>query len=180
MSLMNRILYRLSAHLRCRVIRGNRDEPYLERYHLLRLPLGIHFYLHRFVASDPGRALHNHPWRGALSIVLSGGYEETRLGAARDNYALRKRHVSAGQFNYISGRVYHRINLKPGQQAWTLFIHSGRHRSWGFLDTAQRRFRYVDHNEVIAGAGNPRWWKTALRPIQNPGVRAAPGPLWQK
>ena len=96
MSTMNRLLFKFSAYLRCRVIRGENNQPYLERYHLLHLPFGIHIYLHRFVASDPGRALHNHPWRTALSLVLCGGYEETRLADARRGHALCKRQVGAG------------------------------------------------------------------------------------
>ncbi len=172
MSMMNKLLFELSALLRCRVIRGENNEPYLERYHLLRLPLGVHIYLHRFVASDPGRALHNHPWRAALSLVLSGEYEETRLGDAKHNYALSKRRVGAGHLNFISGRIYHRINLSPGQQAWSLFIHTASHRSWGFLDTSSRRFSYTDHNRLLGGESNPLWWKTAVRPLHQPDMRA--------
>ncbi len=173
MTNMHRILFKLSAYLRCRVIRGPNQEPYLERYHLLRLPFGIHVYLHRFVASDPGRALHNHPWRHAMSLVLSGQYHETRLGDRKQNHQLIKRVVAAGDFNLISGRTYHRINLAPGQQAWTLFIHSASHRSWGFLDNHERKFSYSDHQQVLGYASNPLWWRSATRPCQQPQMRTA-------
>jgi len=172
MSLMNRFLFSISAYLRCRVIRGEQQQPYLERYHLLRLPFGIHIYLHRFVASDPGRALHNHPWRSALSLVLSGEYQETRLGDGRQQNRLIKRQVGAGRINFISGKIYHRINLDAGQEAWTLFIHSASHRSWGFLDTSQRKFSYTDHNLSLQSSSNPMWWKTAQRPLRNPTMRS--------
>ena len=171
MSLLNRLLFKISGYLRCRGIRGPKQEPYLERYHLLHLPFGIHIYLHRFVASDPGRALHNHPWRSALSLVLSGQYDETRLGNKKNNNNLIKKKIQAGNLNYISGKIYHRINLQPGQQAWTLFIHTSSHRSWGFLDTENRQFSYTDHNQTLKSASNPTWWKTALRPCNNPGMR---------
>jgi len=171
MSLMNRLLFKLSAYLRCRVIRGPNQEPYLERYHLLRLPFGIHVYLHRFVASDPGRALHNHPWRSALALVLSGHYQETRLTDARKQNRLARRRLSAGHLNYINGRIYHRINLEPGAEAWTLFIHSSSHRSWGFLDVSQRVFCYSDHDTVVQERSNPEWWKTATRPLHQPEKR---------
>lgn len=173
MSLMNRFLFKISAYLRCRVIRGNNQEPYLERYHLMRLPFGIQIYLHRFVASDPGRALHNHPWRSALALVLSGQYSETRLGNSAQKYKLQTRILRAGKLNCISGSIYHRINLQPGEQAWTLFIHTASHRSWGFLDTDDRQFSYSDHNQVITTDSNPLWWKNALRPCSNPGMRMA-------
>jgi hypothetical protein len=170
MSLVNRMLFKLSSYLRCRVIRGARGEPYLERYHLLHLPFGIHLYLHRFIASDPGRALHNHPWRSALAWVLSGEYRETRL-ADKDG-ELETRSVSAGRCNYISGKIYHRIDVAPGQQVWTLFIHTRSHRSWGFLDTRERRFSYTDHNLALGGESNPNWWRSALRPWQQPQMRS--------
>ena len=173
MTLMNQNLFKITAYLRCRVIRGPNQEPYLERYHLLRLPFGIHVYLHRFVASDPGRALHNHPWRHAMSLVLSGHYHETRLGDGRHNYQLSKRVVAAGDFNFINGKTYHRINLTPGQQAWTLFIHTASQRSWGFLDNNERRFSYSDHQQILGNGSNPLWWKSALRPCQHPQMRAA-------
>jgi hypothetical protein len=38
--LFNRLLYRISAYCRCRVINGPGQQPYLERYHLLHLPFG--------------------------------------------------------------------------------------------------------------------------------------------
>ncbi len=172
MSLMNRLLFRLSAYLRCRVIRGPQGEPYLERYHLLRLPFGIHIYLHRFVASDPGRALHNHPWRAALSLVLSGVYRETRLGTGTEHNRLLQRTIGAGRMNFLSGSVYHRINLPAGTEAWSLFLHSASHRSWGFLDTLDRQFSYTDHNQVVTAASNSLWWKTAPRPMHQPEMRA--------
>jgi hypothetical protein len=171
--MMDKLLFKISAYLRCRVIHGEHNEPYLERYHVTRLPFGIHVYLHRFVASDPGRALHNHPWRAALSLVLSGEYEETRMHDAEHNHALVKRRIRAGHLNIISGKIYHRINLQPGQQAWSLFIHTASHRSWGFIDTTSRHFSYTDHNQVVSGESNPLWWKTATRPLRRPEMRAS-------
>jgi len=170
MSFMHRLLFRLSAHLRCRIITGHNRAPYLERYHLLRLPFGTHVYLHRFVASDPGRALHNHPWRGAASLLLCGHYEETRLPAREDRRLIRRR-VKAGRINLIGGRIYHRIDLPSGGEAWSLFIHSRSHRSWGFLDTRERCFSYSDHQAVLGRASEPDWWRHAPRPRDCPDLR---------
>lgn len=173
MNVMNKILYKVSAYLRCRVIRGPEQQPYLERYHLIRLPFGIHIYLHRFVASDPGRALHNHPWRAAISLVLSGQYNETRLTQKSNETELCKRQLGPGSVNFISGKIYHRINLQQKEEAWTLFIHTASHRSWGFLETQHRQFSYTDHNQQLSGISNPTWWKTALRPYQQPEMRTS-------
>ena len=167
MSWFNHFLFRLSAYCRCRVIKGPDAEPYLERYHLLRLPFGYRAYLHRFVASDPGRGLHNHPWQHAVSLVLSGSYHETRMLPARGDNALQHRELRAGSFNLISGEVYHRINMAQGRECWSLFLHAPKTRDWGFL----RRHSYQDHNEVVTQPSNPLWWKQALRPIQCPQMR---------
>jgi hypothetical protein len=167
MSLLNRLLYRLSAYCRCRVINGPDGLPYLERYHLLRLPFGYRAYLHRFVASDPGRGLHNHPWRHALSLVLCGAYEETRMLDAREDNALHSRRLRAGRFNFISGQVFHRINIPEKSECWSLFVHAPKAKSWGFIQ--QREYR--DHDDIVAHASNPLWWKQAPRPIQCPQMR---------
>ena len=167
MSWTTSILYRLSAYCRCRVINGPDQKPYLERYHVLRLPFGYQVYLHRFVASDPGRGLHNHPWRRAVSLLLSGSYLETRmLGAAEDN-VLQTRCLRPGNLNLISGETFHRVNLPAGHEAWSLFIHAPKAKGWGFIE----RKGYRDHDEIVAQASNPLWWKNAPRPIQQPGMR---------
>lgn len=167
MSLFHRLLYRLSAYCRCRVIDGPDRQPYLERYHLMRLPFGYRVYLHRFVASDPGRGLHNHPWRRALSLLLCGRYQETRMLDARTGNRLRQRWLGPGSFNYISGDVFHRINIAANSECWTLFIHAPRARSWGFIE----RRGYRDHNDIVGQGSNPLWWKQAERPIRCPQMR---------
>ena len=167
MNLLNRLLYRLTAYCRCRVISGPDEQPYLERYHLLRLPFGYRIYLHRFVASDPGRGLHNHPWRHAISFLLCGSYQETRMLTAHSDHALQRRWLGAGHLNFISGDVYHRINIAPGSECWSLFLHAPKTRDWGFI----RQQQYQDHNEVVTQPSNPLWWKQALRPVQCPQMR---------
>jgi hypothetical protein len=169
--LFNRILYRLSAYCRCRIISGPDEQPYLERYHLLRLPFGYRIYLHRFVASDPGRGLHNHPWRHAISLLLCGTYQETRMLTAESNHALQRRWLRAGHLNFISGDVYHRINIAAGAECWSLFLHASKTRDWGFIQRHQTSHQYLDHNEVVTQPSNPLWWKQALRPVQCPQMR---------
>ena len=171
MNWLNRLLYRLSAYCRCRIISGPDEQPYLERYHLLRLPFGYRIYLHRFVASDPGRGLHNHPWRHALSLLLCGTYQETRMLTAESNHALQRRWLRAGHLNFISGDVYHRINIAAGAECWSLFLHASKTRDWGFIRRHQTYHQYLDHNEVVTQPSNPLWWKQALRPIQCPQMR---------
>ena len=179
MNWLNRLLYRLSAYCRCRIISGPDEQPYLERYHLLRLPFGYRICLHRFVASDPGRGLHNHPWRHAISMLLCGTYQETRMLTAESNHALQRRWLRAGRLNFISGDVYHRINIDAGAECWSLFLHAPKTRDWGFIRSHQTCHQtlhqtchqYRDHNEVVNQPSNPLWWKQALRPIHCPQMR---------
>jgi hypothetical protein len=171
MSWFNQILYKVSAYCRCRVINGPDEQPYLERYHLMRLPFGYRVYLHRFVDSDPGRGLHNHPWKHAVSLLLCGSYRETRMLRADSDNALQQRELRPGRLNFISGDVFHRINLAPGSECWSLFVHAPKASDWGFLQQPNYQGGYQDHNEVVTQASNPLWWKQALRPIQCPQMR---------
>lgn len=165
MSFMNQLLFRITSYCRCRIINGPDQIPYLERYHLLKLPFGYQVYLHRFVASDPGRGLHNHPWKGALSLVLCGEYEEIRMADMRANHALRTRRIRAGRLNWINGSVFHRINLTGDIEVWTLFIHGPKTKTWGFLQNQGSRYAFHDHNQLLPQESNPLWWKTANRPV---------------
>lgn len=96
---MNAILFFLSSFLPLRII-SDGEGPYLERYYLFTI-FGVRFYLHRFVASDPDRGLHDHPWPWAGSIVLSGHYwEVTRSGTKKVRW-----------LNFLVGDSFHRVKL---------------------------------------------------------------------
>jgi len=168
---LNRLLFRLSAYCRCRVIDGPDRQPYLERYHLLRLPFGYQAYLHRFVASDPGRGLHDHPWRHAFSLVLCGEYREVRMQDARQDNKLQTRRFRAGRFNFINGSIFHRVDIRDNSECWSLFVHGPKAKAWGFL----RQQNYADHNLIVAQSSNPNWWQQANRPIQHPDMRLPAG-----
>jgi hypothetical protein len=180
-SKMARFLFWLSGFLPCRIIDGD-DGPYLERYYLATL-FGWQFYLHRFVASDPDRGLHDHPWRLAFSLILSGFYfEETRAGTRVVRWA-----------NWLTGDSFHRVVLPfhakqitptaqeyagPVIPCWTLFCHGPNVKPWGFW---RERMLGAPGYPVSDGSaifdpytyqreGRPdKWWKTA-----RPG-RRAPG-----
>lgn len=162
--LLARWLFRLSGRLRCRVIRGNHGEPYLERYHLLRLPGGGGVYLHRFLASDPDRGLHDHPWGRAFGLVLSGGYRELRFGPAEQGEQVVERLLTPGSINLIRGDDFHRIVLPAEREAWTLFGHTGKYKDWGFvkLDADGRR-DYQPHEAAVRESDHHQWWKSAPR-----------------
>jgi len=156
----DKLLYSITGWLRCRIIRGNQGEPYLERYHLFRLPGGGGAYIHRFLSSDPDRGLHDHPWERALGIVLSGGYLEQRKSGAD----VTERRLGAGSINRLTGDDFHRIVLPGKQQAWTFFMHSAKVRDWGFLTTdGTNNQTFTPHNQVNDEGTHDNWWKSACR-----------------
>lgn len=162
--LLARLLYRFTGNLRCRIINGNHGEPYLERYHLFRLPRGGGVYIHRFVDSDPDRGLHDHPWKSAASLILSGGYRELRIDKPNGEAKVVERRLGAGRLNLLQGEDFHRIVLDQQQPVWTLFAHTGKYKDWGFLtidDDGQSQ--YNGHESVTHESEHFRWWQTAPR-----------------
>ncbi len=148
--MIRRFLYWLTSKLRMRVINGDHGEPYLERYYLCGL-FGVRAYIHRFVASDPDRGQHDHPWGWSMSLVLVGGYREVRSGAMR--------RLWPGEINFIRGKDFHRVLLDDGEEAWTLFIHGPRVKGWGFLRDGVYRPVTASKDDNPCQA----WWKTAPR-----------------
>lgn len=169
---MRRVLYWISGFLPCRII-GSDGNPYLERYYLLTA-LGVRVYLHRFLASDPDRGYHDHPWPWAISIVLAGWYWERRRGRA---HAVR-------WVNVLTGDTFHRVELPapPARQAdgracvWTLFVHRAVDaKEWGFIrDVGPAGMLYTPcsfpraDRETLAST----WFKQVQRGRQEP--RRAP------
>jgi hypothetical protein len=165
------LLLRLTDRLPCRIIDGEHGEPYLERYHLGSLDrLGLkgwQAYLHRFVDSDPDRGLHDHPWGRAVSLVLSGGYDELRFadtppaanesGDAAGDRPMVRRHVRPWRINRLRGGDFHRILLRDGRPAWTLFLHGPRVKGWGFQRGLQFKAMALDANDFR----HRDWWHSA-------------------
>lgn len=153
-----RLLYRLTANRPCRLI-NTAGKPYLERYYLFRV-FGITVYLHRFVRNDSDHALHNHPWRHAVSLVLTGAYTAEQPGhVARLNdgtHLLYPLHHWVRWVNYIRHSTFHQIvAVRP--ETWTLFMHTRWRYEWGFLKPQDWGYRFQ--------ASTPRptreWWHTA-------------------
>jgi hypothetical protein len=153
--LLERLLHRLSAHLPCRFIDGEDGAPYLERYYVFGA-FGWHVYLHRFMESDPDRGLHDHPWDRAMSLVLTGGYEELRP-VASDPARIERRRVRPWRLNRLKGEDYHRVLLRNGQPAWTLFAHGPRVKGWGFVQDGAYRPMALNGQDFR----HRDWWKTA-------------------
>lgn len=170
--------------------------PYLSRWYLLgrpTMPDGSHpftedgspkegildpdrlfaVFLHKFHRGDDDAELHNHPWKWALSLVLSGGYrEERRRGAPERGGAVSIRTVFPWTLNLIHHDTFHRVDLL-GEDAWSLFLAGPREKTWGFWNRSTGRYmpwrdfitwrrstlarvRFIDSQPVIANNTDAR------------------------
>lgn len=159
--MIERLLLALSARLPCRLIDGDQGEPYLERYYLFGA-FGWHAYLHRFVDSDPDRGLHDHPWGRAISLVLSGGYDEIRPVRTGEPARTCTRTLNSWRLNRLAGTDFHRVVLRDRRPVWTLFLHGPRVKGWGFVQNGEYRAMARDGGEFR----HRDWWKWAPRGAQ--------------
>ena len=121
---------------RYRVIQDRQDnEPYLERYYLFlkdrkRFPFNV--FLHKFLKGDPDD-VHDHPWPYCTVILAGGYYEWVPQFDAHGRKTCEVRYWRGpGHMRYCRAGSYHRIELKPGVTAWTLFMPGPQQQDWGF------------------------------------------------
>ena len=135
--LLTKFLNFLDQHFRKRVIMDRIDnEPYLERYYVLfntRQHKGFNVYLHKFLKGDPDD-VHDHPWSYA-TFILAGGYYEwiPQFNADGTKNCEVRKWRGPGHFRICRPDSYHRVELKEGVTAWTLFMPGPHKRQWGFL-----------------------------------------------
>lgn len=159
--MLSKVLLRLSDHLPIREIRGDDGTEYLERYYLMSFG-GWKLYLHRFTASDPDRGLHNHPWKFSVSLILSGGYLETRLKElSTKGLVYSYKNTRPFSLNFISQNTFHHITIL--KETWTLFLHSKRVQDWGFINTAESVHKgWMGYFELYSRGPGRGWEKRAL------------------
>jgi hypothetical protein len=124
------------------------NEPYLERYYLFlkdRKHFPFNIFLHKFLKSDPDD-VHDHPWPYA-TIILKGGYYEwiPQFNAKGQKISEIANWRGPGHFRTCSARSYHRIELDPAVECWTLFMPGPQTRDWGFLSKGQ----WIQHEEYL-------------------------------
>lgn len=126
---------------RYRVIMDREDnEPYLERYYIFlkdRKWFPFNVFIHKFLKSDPDD-LHDHPWP-YMTIILRGGYWEWTRNSSIPQWK------GAGQIRFGHSTDYHRIELEPGVECWTMFFPGPKLRDWGFLV----KNRWVQHEQYF-------------------------------
>lgn len=144
--MLPKILNKISSlfpEARKRMISDLDGNPYLMRMYILpdrgkETTFRPGLFLHKFFRSDDDRALHNHPWRFAISFILYGGYQEERLIDGKVKVFDRKPFT----FNIIRANDFHRVKLNDEQEGcWSIFLAFDRTQEWGFLD--------IDTNEYL-------------------------------
>ena len=125
------------------------NEPYLERYYLFlkernRFPFNI--FLHKFLKGDPDD-VHDHPWPYA-TLILRGGYYEwvPQFNSSGIKIGEICHWRGPGHMRICRPESFHRIELKPGVTAWTLFMPGPHRREWGFLVGRGENQKW-EHNE---------------------------------
>ncbi len=126
------------------MIRREAGRPYLTRYCLLggspfntKHPfLPFNLFLHCFHDSDE-ETPHNHPWKWARSLILSGSYREHRLlkvmGTGPHSGVWLHQTFRAGDINRIDASTFHYVTLQT-PRVWTLFLCGKKVQQWGFSD----------------------------------------------
>ena len=112
------------------------DRPYLERYYLFlkdRDSFPFNIFLHRFLCSDPDD-VHDHPWPYA-TLILKGGYWEwiPQFNSRGEKVGEIAKWRAPRSCRWARDNSYHRIELDPEVDCWTLFMPGIKQRDWGFL-----------------------------------------------
>jgi len=124
-------------------------DDYLCRWWLIPRNRWLNIYLHHIKQSDDDRALHDHPWAN-VSIILKGSYrEQTPSGIFfRPRWSVIFRRAT----------TRHRLLIKNGYTAWTLFITGPKIREWGFWCpqgfVPWRKFTDIDGKRTGPGCGD--------------------------
>lgn len=111
-------------------------EPYLERYYVFikdRKLFPFNIFIHKFLKSDPDD-VHDHPWPYA-TLILKGGYWEWIPVFTYEGVKVGEtpHWRGRGHFRFCRADSFHRIELEPGVECWTMFMPGPQKREWGFL-----------------------------------------------
>ena len=132
--MIKQLMQRLGRH---RVIMDRRaDEPLLERYYVFlkdRTWFPFNVFVHKFCKSDPDD-VHDHPWPYA-TLILKGGYYEwlPQFNSKGEKIGELQVWRRPGHFRICGANSYHRIELDPSVECWSLFMPGPQKRKWGFL-----------------------------------------------
>ena len=132
-------------------------EPYLDRYYLFlkdRKKFPFNVFLHKFLRSDPDD-LHDHPWPYATLILRGGYWEWVPTFDVVDGVISGETKIwrGPGHFRVCKAESYHRIEVEPGVDCWTLFMPGPQKREWGFLthiNWNNQPFKWIRYDRYIS------------------------------
>lgn len=126
-------------------------DDYLRRWWVIPRNPWCNIYLHDIRKSDDDQAFHDHPWMNS-SFLIQGSYiEHTPEGTFE-----RK----AGDYCVRGAQQMHRLEVREGESAISLFITGPKIREWGF-DCSQGWVHWQDFtdsddpSQVGRGCGEP-------------------------
>lgn len=134
LQMIKKLMQRLGRH---RVILDRQsNEPLLERYYVFlkdRTWFPFNIFVHKFLKSDPDD-VHDHPWPYA-TLILKGGYYEwiPVFNTKGEKFGETAVWRGPGHFRVCGATSYHRIELDPSVECWSLFMPGPQKREWGFL-----------------------------------------------
>jgi hypothetical protein len=103
-------------------------------------------FLHRFLKSDPDDH-HDHPWP-YFTVILKGGY--TEWIPQFNDHGQKVMEVAAwrgpGHYRFSHATSYHRIEIDPDVDTWTLFVPGPKQRDWGFFT----RTGWIESEQYLA------------------------------
>lgn len=109
------------------MIKGLDGSPFMQRTLFPRIA-GHRLLIHHIFRADEEPWVHNHPWRTARFLVISGGYTEQRLVDGK----ILLRSFSPGDVNRLDASDFHRVDsVLPG--TWTIGVAGEHCQDWGFL-----------------------------------------------
>jgi hypothetical protein len=89
--------------------------------------------IHEILSSDDDRAFHDHPWP-YITLILKNGYFEVKPVFKDGIYQGDTRTwYGPGSILFRRARSWHRLELKDGQPATTLFVTFRYQQRWGFM-----------------------------------------------
>lgn len=117
-------------------------EPFFYRYYPHEDNDIFGWYIHKFVDGDAPNEVHTHPWKWAVSIILTSGYWEIRYRAFCDFVTGQRVQLQDKQelfhrpfsINVLQQGDLHRVMLSGRQPTWTIFIHGPRAGKWAFVN----------------------------------------------
>lgn len=102
----------------------------------------ISIRVHHILRSDDDRAFHDHPWP-YLTIILKGGYWEIQPCFSSGIYqGDTKAWRGAGSILLRKANSWHRLEVEPNIDCWTLFSTGKYKQSWGFLVSPKAKVHY--------------------------------------